>query len=381
MRTLSHSARRARTRIAIAGASALSLVIAGLGTATAFAGPNARTAFPGSVPGFVSHAADAGANGDKTVEGIVYLDLKDEEGAQQFATAVSTPGSQSYGDYLSPQAWIDRFAPSPQDFATVATFLTASGLTITGAPDSREYIVFRGPAAATDAAFGTTLHNYHVSGKTVSAPSSAPSLPAAVASHVLGVGLGNASAKLTRPAHERPGQGVPGARATSSRTVQGAGVTRSGRSKAANKSANTDQCSSYAGQYDATMPQAYGQTSFPTNICGYLPSQLRSAGDLNQLINSGYDGSGVRIGIVDAYASPTIEDDTNNYMLSVGSPLLTRFSDISDPASSFSDEKACGYPSGWQTEETLDVQSAHSVAPGASIVYSGGYNCGGGITL
>lgn len=382
MRFISHSSRRARARLAIAGASALSLAIVGLGTATATAGPTARTTFPGSVPGFVASADDAGTTSDNTVEGMVYLDLKDAAGAQQFATAVSTPGSKSYRNYLSPQAWIDRFAPSQADFDAVKSYLTDSGLTITGAPDSREYIVFRGPATSENAAFGTKLHNYRFAGKTVSAPSSAPSLPKSVASHVLGVSLGNAPAKLTRPAGQRPGQGVRGAKPANSKKVIGAGATATGRAKSnANQSTNSDHCSSYAGQYEGTMPEAYGRTSFPTFICGYLPSQLRSAGNLNRMINSGTDGSGVTVGIVDAYASPTIFRDTNDYMRAVGSPLMTRFSDISAPASSFSDESDCGYPSGWQTEESIDVQSAHSVAPGANILYSGGYNCGGGITL
>ncbi|WP_230207854.1 protease pro-enzyme activation domain-containing protein [Microlunatus sp. Gsoil 973] len=358
----------------------------GLGTATATAGPTARTPFPGSVPKFVAAANDSGTTSDSTVEGLVFLDLQDELGAQQFAAAVSTPGSKQYGKYLSPQDWITRFAPTQQEFDTVKQYLVSSGLSITGAPQSREYIVFRGPADATNAAFNTKLHDYKVSGKTVSAPSTAPSLPRSVAAHVLGVSLGDAPAKLNRPSITRPGQGIRGAKPaqTGKATTRGltsTGVVKQGVAKNSNQSTTSDQCSSYAGEYETTMPEAYGKTTFPTYICGYLPSQLRSAGNLNRLINSGYDGSGVTIGIVDAYASPTILQDTNDYMRAVGSPLLTKFTDISYPASSFSDEALCQFPSGWQTEQTLDIESAHSIAPGANIVYSGGYNCGGGITL
>jgi subtilase family serine protease len=365
----------------IAGASALSLAIVGLGTATATAGPTARTTFPGSVPKFVAAADDAGTTSDSTVEGMVYLDLQDELGAQQFATAVSTPGSKQYGKYLSPQDWISRFAPTQQEFDTVKQYLVSSGLSITGAPDSREYIVFRGPADEMNAAFDTKLRDYKVHGTTVSAPSKAPSLPRSVAAHVLGVNLGNAAAKLNRPTIRRPGQGIHGAKPvqTGKRTTKN--VSTTGVVKNSNQSTTSDQCSSYAGEYETTMPEAYGKTTFPTYICGYLPSQLRSAGNLNRVINSGYDGSGVTIGIVDAYASPTVLQDTNDYMRAVGAPLLTKFNDISYPASSFSDEADCQFPSGWQTEQTLDIESAHSIAPGANIVYSGGFNCGGGITL
>lgn len=389
MRTINRSTRRAKARLVLAGASALSLALVGFGTATATASPAARTAFPGSVPAFVSTATDAGATADTTEEGEIYLSLPDENGAQQYAAAVSTPGSKLYGRYLSSHDWIKKFAPSKEDLATVKQFLTSSGFTVTGVPRSREYIVFRGPADLFGDALGTELHNYKVDGKTVSAPSSAPSLPKAVASHVLGLNLGDAEAKLTRTFHQRPGQGVPGAQAQQSKKLLGSGISSSGAVKKstkysrtnANQSTSTEQCSSYYGQNHATRPAAYGRTSFPTTICGYLPSQLRSAGDLNRLINSGIDGGGVRIGIVDAYDSPTLLKDTNTYMLQAGEPLLTKFDDISYPASSFSDQAACDEPSTWQTEQTLDVQSAHSVAPGAKIVYSGGYNCGGGLDL
>src|SRR6185437_12275371 len=41
----------------------------------------------------------------------------------------------------------------------------------------------------------------------------------------------------------------------------------------------------------------------------------------------------------------------------------------------------CQYPSGWQGEQTLDVESVHALAPGAKILYVGGFNCGGGLDV
>ncbi|QDP98501.1 S8/S53 family peptidase [Microlunatus elymi] len=354
----------------------------GLASTTSSADPGARRSFPGSVPAFVSAANDVGASSDTTVEGEVYLDLQDEVGAQRLATAVSTPGNASYGKYLTPAQWIKRFAPTKADLASVKKYLKQSGMTITAIPASREYVVFRGPADEVDAAFGTALHNYRIDGTTVSAPSKAPTLPVSVAGKVLGISLGNARSKLTRPSSVRQGEGVPGAQ-RSSTGVQGSGATTSGAAKATPRSqaATTSQCSTYYGEYKATMPSAYGRTKFPTFVCGYLPSQLRSAGNVDRLINSGYDGSGVTVGIVDAYASPTIVQDTNDYMRAVYEPLMSRFTQIGAKPADFSDEALCGYPSGWQTEETIDVQSAHSVAPDAHILYSGAFNCGGGMDI
>ncbi|SDS76407.1 S53 family peptidase [Microlunatus soli] len=369
--------------LTVTGAAALSAALVVAGAATSSADPNAQQAFPGSVPSFVTTAADAGTAADDTVEGEVYLDLQDEAGAQQLATAVSTPGNARYGKYLTPHAWIKKYAPTKADLAAVKKYLKDSGVTITAVPESREYVVFRGKADAVSAAFDTSLHNYRVGSSTVSAPATAPKLPVSVAGRVAGISLGNARTKLTRPDSVVQGQGVPGAVAKAKTAkLKGSGATADGAAKPQPKSqAASDACSTYYGENKATMPEAYGSTKFPTYICGYLPSQLRSAGDLDQSINAGNDGSGVTLGIVDAYASPTIVKDTNDYMRAAGEPLLSKFSQIGAQPSDFTDEALCGGPSGWQGEENLDVQSAHAVAPGASILYSGAANCGGGIDV
>ncbi len=386
------TARRAMSAVAVLAVGSGALVAAATAsaattaTATAASATAGRHAFPGSVPRFVATAPDAGpAAAATTVEGEVYLSLQDEVGAQAFATAVSTPGSSRYGHYLSPAAWISRYSPSRADLAAVEKYLTDSGLTIFAVPTSRQYVVFRGPAPKAAAAFGTTLRSYRVGGTTVTAPATAPTLPAGVASHVLGVSLGDSRSKLTRPANVRPNSGTAAAGRTRSpkpgAPKSGAPTAGAPKFGARAVAASSTACSSSWAQHSTTLPGAYGRTSFPTYLCGYLPSQLRSAGGLNKQINSGLDGTGQTVGIVDAYASPTIVRDTNDYMRAVGSPLLTRFTDISEPASRFNDEALCGGPSGWQGEQTLDVQSAHSVAPGARILYSGGFNCGAGIDV
>jgi subtilase family serine protease len=377
---------RLRRGLTAAGVSAVAVALVGVGATSAAGAPATRQSYPGSVPSFVSTAADAGATAaDTTVEGEVYLDLQDEAGAQKFATAVSTPGSGSYRQYLSAADWIAKYAPSQSDFDAVEKYLTDSDLTISGAPDSREYIVFRGSEEAVSAAFGTTLHKYTVGGTTVTAAHSAPSLPTAIARSVTGIDLGNARVKLTRPNHVTQGNGLNGvsAKGKTSAKPKGSAATQAKNKAKSNAQAQEDSqaCSTYFGEHHGSVPKAYGKTSLPTYLCGYLPSQLRTAGNLDRSINSGYDGSGQTIGIVDAYASPTIVQDTNDYMRAAFEPLLSKFEQIAPDASEFRDQELCGGPSGWQGEETLDVQSAHSVAPGAKILYSGGFNCGGGMDL
>ena len=367
MSSRSRATRRGLSALAVAALSTGAL----LAPTDANASPAPRHAYPGSVPAFVSASNDAGPAAATTVEGEVYLPLRDEAGAQAFANAVSTPGNAMYGDYLTPTQWIAQYAPTVSQFNAVKQYLEQSGATIWATPASREYIVFRMPAPATSSAFGTALHNYRVNGKIVSAPSSAPSLPASVARLVSGISLGSYRASLTTPSYAAPGAG------TTTRS------TASPQAKTEHKPTYGGPCSNYWDQHEGLMPKAYGQKSFPTYICGYLPDQLRSAGDLNKLILAGNDGTGQTIAITDAYASPTIVQDTNEYMMNVGSPLLlpSQFEQIAPQPSQFVDQALCQYPSGWQTEETIDVQSAHSIAPGAKILYSGGFNCGGGLDI
>ncbi len=370
-RTGATSRRRACSVLAV-GALGVG-VLAALPSAAADAA-TARVAYPGSVPSLVHTAPDLGANSATDVEGEIFLNLKDTPGAQAFATAVSTPGNAQYGKFLSPAQWIATYAPSQGAFDSVAQYLRASGATIIGKPASREYIVFTTPkASTTQALFGTTLHNYRFQGKTVSAPSSAASLPSSIAKYVLGVNLGNARASFTHPDSVPLGEGTTAEKA----------VRPSASAKTAPKAVTGGNfsCSDYYGEIVKYAPKAYGRTQFPTNICGYNPAQLRSAGGLDKQITSGVDGTGQTVGIVDAYDSPSMLSDANQYFAAQGAPPLYTYKDVSFRADRFRDKGLCAEPSGWQTEQTLDVESAHSIAPGATILYSGGFDCSGGIDL
>jgi subtilase family serine protease len=375
---IERSTRRSMKRLAVA--ATIATTVASLAVAiSAPADAATQKSYPGAVPSWAKHSADAGtAAADTTVEGEVYLALKDEAGAQQFATAVSTPGTSKYGKFLSPSAWIAKYAPTKQTLTQVENYLKSSGFTISAVPKSREYVVFRGPAQDASAAFGTKLHRYRFAGHTLVGPSSTPTLPAAIGKLVSGVSVDNGRS-LTRPSNIRAGSRATAAVKTSSSSA------KSAKAKAAAAPSATapipSACSDYYGENTVTVPAAYGKTKYPTDICGYLPSQLRSGYGLNKLINSGTNGQGETIAITDAYASPTILQDTNDYMRAVGSPLLTTLKQNVPKPSEFRDEDACGDPSGWQPEEAIDVQSAHSVAPGANILYVGGFNCGGGLDI
>jgi len=97
---------------------------------------------------------------------------------------------------------------------------------------------------------------------------------------------------------------------------------------------------------------------------GYTPQQIQNAYGIDQITFSGGkvagNGAGQTIAIVDAYNDPNISSDLAAFDKQYG---------LSAPASFTVDNLgATTTNSGWALETSLDVEWAHSVAPGASIV-------------
>jgi subtilase family serine protease len=302
-----------------------------------------RVAVPAARPSWVAAAADQGAVDDATtVELQLALELPDEQGAKDFATAVSTPGTAQYRHYLTPSAWIDRFSPTQAAVDTVAQAVHAAGLEVSSAPKSRLFLVLRGSAARVDAFFATRLHAYDIDGETRLAPASTATLPQNVARHL-------AAVAFTHP------------------------LVTSGPAAKKAKQPKVSKCSAYWGQHTIAIHSAYGKKSAPTPICGYTPKQLRA---LYGLSRSPLDGAGQTIAIIDAFGSPTMRRDLATFSARNGIAPAD-YTQYLAPASSSADTFGCD-PSGWQMEQTLDLEAAHAVAPKAKLVYVGAADCGYG---
>ncbi|WP_217498553.1 S53 family peptidase [Leifsonia sp. C5G2] len=331
-----------------------------------------RVPYAGSVPSWATPANDAGAAAaDTTVQGEIYLPLRDQKGAEALAKAVSNPLDRGYRKALSPQQWINRFSPTKADFDSVVSFIKTAGLTIQGVPDSRQYVVFRGTAEQLGSVFGTSLHSYNHADRKLVAPSSAPSVPTALASKVSAISI-EQSRTTTRPDSIKQGDLGPSGDPTVARKFAAAAPVIDA------------PCSHYIGEHTVTVPPAYnGQTQYSTNNCGYTPQQLRSAYGLDTLGKKGVNGTGQTVAIIDAYASPSILKDVNSYSQQNGEPGLTNssYQQLVPKPSEFTDQELCQQPSGWQGEQTLDVESVHAIAPGARILYVGGTDCGGGLDI
>ncbi|MDB5384919.1 MAG: pcp 2 [Planctomycetaceae bacterium] len=112
---------------------------------------------------------------------------------------------------------------------------------------------------------------------------------------------------------------------------------------------------------DATSPKA---TAGPT---GLSPDQIRQAYGFNSITFADGsivgDGTGTTIAIVDAYDDPNIASDLHQFDLQYGlsDPVFTKVNQTGGTSLPKAD-------TGWASEIALDVEWAHAIAPGASIL-------------
>src|SRR5450631_289595 len=100
----------------------------------------------------------------------------------------------------------------------------------------------------------------------------------------------------------------------------------------------------------------------------YQPAQLTKAYNLDGMHAAGINGYGRTIVIVDAFGSPTIQNDLHVFDQTFGLPDPPSLTIIqpAGPVPAF--DPTNGDMLGWATETTLDVEWAHVFAPGANIL-------------
>jgi subtilase family serine protease len=367
--------RRLRTGIVATTAAAVGLAI-GL-PAGASAAPNTARVQVNSAPSWTATAASAGAVGDSTLVRLTaVLSLRDLAGAQKLALAVSDPKNSQYRHYVAPAAWRTAFAPTSDQIKSVTSWLTSQGFSVEAVPANGRYVTFTGTAKQAEAAFGTSLSGFIKGGARVIANTRPVTVPSSLAGLVAGIGGLDTSVKST-PDHTT---GVP---ATSSKPLLKSHALSTPKAAAPTTVLpppgpvfrNAAPCSTYWGQKTANNfpdPLKDQLTYVP---CGYKPPQMRGAYGLDQTQAIGVDGRGVTVAVVDAFASPFILGDAQQYANNndPSHPLLSyQFSQNLPRSFSFIDE--CN-ASSWYGEETLDVEAVHAMAPAANILYVGGRSC------
>ncbi len=114
-------------------------------------------------------------------------------------------------------------------------------------------------------------------------------------------------------------------------------------------------------------PPTYALCEARFQIPCYSPQQIRKAYGLSQLINSGYDGKGQTIVVIDSFGSPTIAADLKKFDQDFGLPDPPSFQVLS-PLGTVPFDVTNDDMVGWAEETSLDVEWAHAIAPSASII-------------
>src|ERR1700692_1600128 len=96
--------------------------------------------------------------------------------------------SPNYHKWMTPSQFADRFGMTQSDIASVTAWIESQGLTVTSVANTRNQISFEGTVAQIESTFGTEIHDYVVGGEVHFANTANPTIPAALASSVLGVG-------------------------------------------------------------------------------------------------------------------------------------------------------------------------------------------------
>src|SRR5260370_25445580 len=269
-------------------------------TSVLAAAASGRTTLVGSAPSWATTANYAAAADATTDVGFrVYLGWTDPAGAESLARAVSDPHSTTYVKFLTPNQFRGRFSPAASDVAKVQNWLRSQGFSVVYSPQNNHYISAEGSVAQLAAAFGAQFDLYNVRGQTVRAPGADVSIPSSLAGVVKAVIGLDESYQFVETHHKVDAQAPPSA-----------GFR------------NAPPLSSYWAEL--TSPYAFPAGfnaiagTAPWVVKGNTPDQIKSAYGI-----SGFDGSGQTVAIIDAYASPTILQDVNQWSTNRGLPTMT----------------------------------------------------------
>jgi kumamolisin len=243
---------------------------------------------------------------------VVSLDLTNRDELESFLADVQNPASPNYRRFLTPEQFNSRYAPSPDAEQRLVDHLRANGLKVTRRFPNRLLVAAAGSVAALERTFSVELHTVSFRGEAHYAAINEPSFPDDLAPHVLGVvGLDDLVARHPHGRARRP----------------------------------------------AVAPHAAlgGNYSFS-------PNDLKVFYD-----DSGsYDGSGQTIVIAGAYKWSA--NDVTNFDTQWGLPALPAGSNQVCTGGQTDPGCKIDFSSDNSFEVTMDVESAHGIAPGAKIL-------------
>ena len=153
-----------------------------------------RTILRGHVPGLAARAPVTGRlESTNRLSLAVGLPLRDKPALQAFLRELYDPLSPKFRQYLTGEQFTERFGPTAQDYRVVADYLRSQGLKVSGTHPNRLVLDVEGPVSAIESAWQTRLqlHAHPTENRSFFAPDTEPSVPAGVPMLDI-VGLDNA---------------------------------------------------------------------------------------------------------------------------------------------------------------------------------------------
>ncbi len=121
-------------------------------------------------------------------------------------------------------------------------------------------------------------------------------------------------------------------------------------------------------RHSSKQPPTTADCESAFKVACYEPAQIQQAYNLPMLYGRGVNGTGATIVIVDSFGSPTIANDLATFDAQFGLPAPPSFKIIQPAGAVPPYDPANGTMQSWAGETTLDVEYAHTIAPGASIL-------------
>jgi subtilase family serine protease len=354
----------------------LSLVAAGLGVGTANAaqggnGSGNAYGIANNTPGFIKHATDLGSTDPSAqITVTVWLQLHNQAQLDQLVQQQYQKNSGQFHKWLNQSQFDASYSPTSQEVTAVSNFLQAKGLTVGTVADNNWSVDATGTVAQIQNAFKVNIHNFNSKGVTLYGNTSNPTINDPSGANVTAI-TGLDDVGYTPAVARAPEVGTPGSGMTPY-TSSPHGVFFEGQCF---RSSETDSFTS------ATVSSTYTGNRYGADItnqnlghlppCGYSPSELQTAYNLNSLYAAGLSGTGQTIVIIDAYGSSTIQQDANVFASINKLPALdsSNFQILGSNGTSTSCSPSGHGPcaTNWDVETTLDVEWAHAMAPGAKI--------------
>jgi hypothetical protein len=255
------------------------------------------------------------------------LTVRNQDALNTLLREQDTPKSKLYHHYLTPQRYAATFGQPQSAVNTVVAFLRNQGLHVSSVSTNHTMVFADGTVAAVEKAFALTIAQYKYNGRVVYAPVNEPSVPASLGNIVSSVvGLDDAvtwhRSPLPRPQHR------------TTRTAQ----------------------------------PAYNNC-FPNETYGYRPADFYGMYDITPLIDTGYDGTGQSVAIVEFDGYDTA--DVATFDSCFGLPAASIYPEYLATGASPSPQSGKG-----AAEAELDMEVFHEIAPGANEVMYVGKNDG-----